>query len=248
MDLAKIRKKHQQTPVAASPPVIGGGTVAAPAAPFSDPLPFIPDSPLVDFINSIVPESSKELPPAAIFNDTEAELRDPVQVIMDGRKVSGCDEEMPDEQELFCLLPEKCLEYLSFRVYDEIYGINIMDIKEIIKPRDVTEVPCAPPFVSGIISLRGTIIPIIDMRCRLGFQTGIATGKERVIVIKNNSSLSGLLVDEVIKVVRLDKENLEPAPSVLEGVDRDFLSGIGRSEGRFIIILNLDTVADIHLF
>lgn len=250
MDLAKIRKKHQQTPpVAALTPDFGQNPViVAPAMVLSEPVALIPDSPLVDFVISAVRKTIEEKPVAVIFSETKADYRDPVQIILAGRKAAGCDEEEPDDQENFSALPEKCLEYLCFRVFDEIYGINIMDIKEIIKPREVTEVPCAPPFVSGIISLRGTIIPIIDMRCRLGLQTVNATGRERVVVIKNNLSLSGLLVDEVIKVLRMDKENLEPAPSVLEGVDRDFVTGIGRSEGGFIIILNLDTVADIHLF
>ena len=249
MDLAKIRKKHQQTPIAAFTPDFGQNTVtAAPAMTLSVPVVLIPDSPLVGFINSAVPETIAETPVAKVVTEVKADYRDPLQIILAGRKAAGCDEEEPDDLEHFSAIPEKCLEYLCFRVFDEIYGINIMDIKEIIKPREVTEVPCAPPFVSGIISLRGTIIPIIDMRCRLGLQTGKATGRERVVVIKNNRSLSGLLVDEVIKVLRLDKENLEPAPSVLEGVDRDFVTGIGRSEGGFIIILNLDTVADIHLF
>jgi purine-binding chemotaxis protein CheW len=123
-----------------------------------------------------------------------------------------------------------------------------MDIKEIIKPREVTEIPRAPKFVSGIISLRGTIIPIIDMRARLGLPRENVIGKERVVVIKHAQSFSGLLVDEVIQVVRINNENMEPAPSVLEGIDRDFVNGIGRSVGRLIIILNLKSIADIHLF
>jgi purine-binding chemotaxis protein CheW len=140
------------------------------------------------------------------------------------------------------------LEFLSFRVSDEIYGINIMDIKEIIKPREVTEVPRAPVFVSGVLSLRGTIIPIIDMRVRLGLAREEHTGKERIIVIKNNNSFSGLLVDEVIHVVQVPEDAVEAAPTVLDGIDRDFVSGLGRSDGRLMIILNLENIADINLY
>jgi purine-binding chemotaxis protein CheW len=143
---------------------------------------------------------------------------------------------------------DEYLEFLCFRVSDEIYGINIMDIKEIIKPREVTEVPRAPSFVSGIISLRGIIIPIIDMLDRLGLPREKVTGRERVIVVRHGESFSGLLVDEIIQVVHITKDCLEAAPAVLEGIDRDFVSGIGRADGRMIILLNLENIADIHLY
>jgi purine-binding chemotaxis protein CheW len=123
-----------------------------------------------------------------------------------------------------------------------------MDIKEIIKPREVTEVPRAPIFVSGVLSLRGTIIPVIDMRVRLGLGREKTTGKERIIVIKNNNSFSGLLVDEVIQVVQIPLDAVEVAPTVLDGIDRDFVSGLGRSGGRLIILLNLENIADINLY
>jgi purine-binding chemotaxis protein CheW len=139
-------------------------------------------------------------------------------------------------------------EFLCFRVSDEVYGINIMEIKELIRPREVTEVPRAPSFVSGVISLRGTIIPIIDMLDRLGLPRETVTGRERVIVVRSAESYSGLLVDEIIQVVRIDADCMESAPTVLDGIDRDFVTGIGRSDGRMIIILNVANITDIHLY
>lgn len=248
MDLAKIRKKYQA-------PVSGTAINAAqdtdmvtPALPISQPALQMSITPLVDFIDSTVPETALGMPAAERVIRDKAGYRDPVEIILAGRSAAGCGEAEPDDQEDHTPVATECLEFLCFRVSDEIYGINIMDIKEIIKPREVTEVPCAPPFVAGIISLRGTIIPIIDMRSRLALHAEDATGKERVIVIKNNQSLSGLLVDEVIQVVHIDAQNIEPAPSVLDGLNRDFVTGVGRSEGRFVIILNLDSIADIHLY
>lgn len=176
-------------------------------------------------------------------------VRDPIAVLLAGRTAAGCDEDLPlasteiDEQSV-----SEYLEFLCFRVFDELYGINIMDIKEIIKPRETTEVPRSPAFVSGIISLRGTIIPIIDMRDRLGLKRDTMTGRERVIVVKFQDSFTGLVVDEVVHVVRIPLEAMEMAPAVLDGIDRDFVSSIGRADGAMIIILNCETIADITLF
>jgi purine-binding chemotaxis protein CheW len=175
--------------------------------------------------------------------------RDPLDVILAGREAAGCDDNLPlVSGEHSQKDSDEYQEYLCFRVSDEIYGINIMDIKEIIKPREVTEVPRAPSFVSGIISLRGIIIPIIDMLDRLGLPREILTGRERVIVVRHGDVFSGLLVDEIIQVVNITNECMEAAPAVLEGIDRDFVNGIGRADGRMIIILNLETITDIHLY
>lgn len=250
MDLAKIRKKYLQVPAEDSTAGLKPepATAALPAAQSSDPVigaPVILESDL--FLN-IIPEKAEQLKSAETYYEKTAANREPIEIILAGRRAAGCNEELQEDTDISTTVLDNRLEYLCFRVSDEIYGINIMDIKEIIKPREVTEIPRAPEFVSGVISLRGTIIPIIDMRYRLGLSRDEVTGKERVVVIKNGQSFSGLLVDEVIQVVRVNKENIEPAPSVLEGIDRDFVSGIGRSEGRFIIILNLESIADIHLY
>ncbi|MEI6702957.1 MAG: chemotaxis protein CheW [Deltaproteobacteria bacterium] len=249
MDLAKIRKKYRNPPAEDSTlffrPEIH---IAAPTVSVSEPVIDALVSPEADFLNSILPARGVQQPAAAPFFARTSSYRDPIEVILAGRSAAGCNEESAAVDELSSAVSENCPEYLCFRVSNEIYGINIMDIKEIIKPREVTEIPRAPHFVSGIISLRGTIIPVINMRFRLGMPCGNVTGKERVVVINIDQSLSGLLVDEVIQVLRIDEENMEPAPAVLEGIDRDFVSGIGRSVGRLIIILNLKSIADIQLF
>ncbi len=249
MDLAKIRNKSlqaekqalpvffqqydkllDQVPVSAEP--VAGTSETREIDLFEDPpLPMM-------FSASNVPIYQASLAPA----------RNPLEIIMAGRIASGCDAEAPlVEEDVIQTVIEDYLEFLIFRVSSEIYGINIMDIKEIIKPREVTEVPRAPAFVTGILSLRGTIISIIDMRLRLSLIREQTTGKERVVVIKNAENYCGLLVDEVIQVVRVPNEAVEPSPAVLEGIDRDFVFGIGRSDGRLIIILNLANIADIHL-
>ncbi|HEY5522070.1 MAG TPA: chemotaxis protein CheW [Desulfuromonadaceae bacterium] len=256
MDLAKIRKKSLQT-------IKEVGDVRS-TAPLSSPelaksmLETVPaalapagvDSfQLESFSTPVVsPSAAPPLIAAILPERVAATYNTPLEAILAGRSAAGCDDESILTDDVTSkIVAESCLEFLCFRVFDEIYGINIMDIKEIIKPREVTEVPRAPVFVSGVLSLRGTIIPIFDMRIRLGLVREEPTGKERIIVIKNNNSLSGLLVDEVIQVVQVQLDAVEAAPTVLDGIDRDFVSGLGRFDGRLIIILNLENIADINL-
>ncbi len=177
-----------------------------------------------------------------------AEPRTPLEAILAGRTAAGCGADSADaDYSTSESSAESSREFLCFRVSNEIYGIDIMDIKEIIIQREVTEVPRAPAFVSGILSLRGVIIPVIDMRLRLGLVRCGQGGKERIIVVKGKNSFSGLLVDEVFQVVRVKTGAFEEAPAVMDGIDRDFISGIGRSDERLIIILNVENCADIDL-
>ena len=257
MDLAKIRKKSLQTLQEPVP------------EPFAPPAPVkeTPDSATLDALLSppvhadnsplslnVFPAPAAPAPqPFTFFSAAPAEqiapACSPLEAILAGRDAAGCNDEaiLADETDVTAAT-EEVLEFLCVRVSDETYGINIMDIKEIIKPREVTEVPRAPSFVSGVLSLRGTIIPIIDMRIRLDLAHDEPTGKERIVVIKNTASFSGLLVDEVIQVVQVPQNAVEAAPTVLDGIDRDFVSGIGRSDSRLIIILNLENIADINLY
>ncbi|MDD2582315.1 MAG: chemotaxis protein CheW [Desulfuromonadaceae bacterium] len=253
MDLAKIRKKSLQTSKEAEEVLV--------IAPATSPEP-VNDTPES---TQVVPATTETdcfqkrscctlyVPIAAAVTQLVAPARvpalTPLEAILAGRRAAGCDDgSILAGDSNGEVVTASCLEFLCFRVHDEVYGINIMDIKEIIKPREVTEVPRAPSFVPGVLSLRGTIIPIIDIRVRLGMASGEHTGKERIIVIKNSNFLSGLLVDEVTQVVQVEQDAIEPAPAVLEGIDRDVISGLGRSDGRLIIILNLETIADINLY
>ena len=172
----------------------------------------------------------------------EPEAFDPVALILKGRESASLEEvSVKDEQ------TAASLELLCFKVATEEYAISIMDIKEIIKPREVTEVPRVPPFVRGILSLRGNIIPIFDMRVRLGLPVAGSSGRERVVVVKRQGGFCGVLVDEVVQVVRIAEAGIEPPPVVLEGIDRDFVQGIGRVAGRMLILLDMEKVLDVGL-
>jgi len=254
MDLAKIRQKARQEQehrhLGASLPVeadLPESVVLPPevvsAEQISDDEDFFQniEQPAV---HQAFPDIFPVLPPSP-----RVAPRDPLEVILAGRESAGCGEDHPLTSGAQAETgKEACQEFLCFKVSSEVYGIDIMDIKELIKPRDVTEVPRAPSFVSGVISLRGVIIPIIDMPERLGLARTTATGRERVIVVRHGETFSGLLVDEIIQVVRVARDTIEAAPTVLDGIDRDFVTGIGRADGRMIILLNLANIIDIHLY
>jgi purine-binding chemotaxis protein CheW len=255
MDLAKIRQKARQEQENRRP----DSSDTYQGQPLESTLPH--ESPSVlhvsddeDFFQNFEPASVQNVPQdlvQALPSFHSMSQRDPLEVILAGREAAGCHENLSIVTEVVVPSDTELLNYhqfLCFKVSDEVYGIDIMDIKEIIKPREVTEVPRSPAFVSGIISLRGVIVPIIDMRDRLGLAREKGICRERVIVVRHGDLFSGLLVDEIIQVVRVLNTDIEVAPPVLEGIDRDFVSGIGRADGRMIIVLNLSSIVDIHLY
>jgi purine-binding chemotaxis protein CheW len=170
----------------------------------------------------------------------------PLALLLAGREddAAGVDEWDDGEEEG---LGDAVVEYLCFRVSDELYAVNIMEIKEIIRPREATEVPRAPFFISGVLSLRGLIIPVFDMRKRLGLPPVQEGGKERIVVVKQAEGFCGILVDEVVQVVRIPVSTIEPAPAVLEGIDRDFVLGIGHYDEKMVILLSLEHILNLTL-
>ncbi|SNB45090.1 chemotaxis protein CheW [Geobacter sp. DSM 9736] len=171
---------------------------------------------------------------------------DPLSVLLAGRMLAAVEEELPEEHAEEGV-DDDFQEFLCFRVATELYAINIMEIKEIIKPREVTEVPRVPAFVSGVLSLRGIIIPVIDLHRRLGLEGTSEGPKVRVVVVKKGEEFCGVVVDEVIQVVKIAVPTIEQPPAVLDGIDRDFVQGIGRHEGRMLILLQLGNILDLTL-
>ncbi|MDF1524673.1 MAG: chemotaxis protein CheW [bacterium] len=137
---------------------------------------------------------------------------------------------------------EEQLQLLTFKLGGEEYALNIMDIKEIIRPKEATEVPRTPDFILGIFSLRGTIIPVFDVSLRLGLPRGERGSQNRIVVVKSRENFFGLYVDSVVQVLDIPLSKIEPPPEILGGVEGEFLRGIGRIDDRLIILLNLEIV------
>jgi purine-binding chemotaxis protein CheW len=131
------------------------------------------------------------------------------------------------------------LQLVSFNIGDEEFAINILNIQEIIRLTDITRAPHAPEFVIGVINLRGKVIPIINLRMRLGLPRVNDDSNSRIIVVECETKIIGFLVDKVNEVIRIDSIIAEAPPKMTEGVNKKFISSIAKLEDRLIIMLNL---------
>ncbi|MBI5746199.1 MAG: chemotaxis protein CheW [Nitrospirae bacterium] len=134
---------------------------------------------------------------------------------------------------------DKQEELLSFFLGDEEYAIDIITIKEIIGMMDITFVPRADDCIRGIISLRGAIIPIFDIRNRLGLREPGDSNKGRIIVISIDRELIGITVNGVAEVVKIRGFDIEPTPFTISGIDAEYIRGIVRYKGRIVILLDI---------
>jgi purine-binding chemotaxis protein CheW len=142
------------------------------------------------------------------------------------------------------------IQLASFMVGDDHYALDIMRIKEIIQPLPITRVPKAPPFVEGVIALRGAILPIIDMRKRFDLPpTPLGRASKYLIVALEGLSqragerwVVGLVVDGVKEVLRVPKEELRPAPPMAFGDSARYFTGVCRHRDRIVMIVDLDAI------
>lgn len=136
------------------------------------------------------------------------------------------------------------LQLVSFVVGAEEYAIPILAVQEINRMMDITRVPQSPPFVEGVINLRGKVIPVVDLRKRFGMTVGEKTGDERIIVVEVQSESSarviGFTVDKVNRVLRIGSEIVEPAPNMASGADSEYVQGVGKLDEGLLILLSLD--------
>jgi purine-binding chemotaxis protein CheW len=134
-------------------------------------------------------------------------------------------------------------EYLSFDLAGEIYAVELARIREIVSPPPITEVPRAPPAVIGVCSVRGLLVTVIDTRLRMRVERRPFSRLSRLLLANVDSGeVMGLLVDEVHQVIRLQEHQIELAQSVLGGDTSDHVRGIGRPEGKLIVLLGLSSL------
>ncbi len=137
-------------------------------------------------------------------------------------------------------------KYLTFVLGDEIYGVEILKVQEIIGIMKVTHVPRMPDFVRGVINLRGKIIPVIELRSKFGLESKEDSEKTCIIVVqivyKDQSIIMGVLVDEVSEVLEIEESQIEPPPSFGATINIDFIMGLGKVGEKVIMLLDVDSV------
>jgi len=141
-------------------------------------------------------------------------------------------------------------QHLTFSLGGEMYAMRILNVKEIIEYGQLTEIPMMPPFIRGVINLRGAVVPVIDLSSRFG-NAPTQVGKRTCIVIaelaeEQGSQDVGVMVDAVSEVLDIPAGEIEPAPAFGAQIRTDFIDGIGKVNGRFVILLNVRNVLSIE--
>jgi purine-binding chemotaxis protein CheW len=131
------------------------------------------------------------------------------------------------------------LQLVTFVVGTEEFAVPILSVQEINRMMQITRVPQSPPFVEGVINLRGKIIPVVDLRKRFGMQIDADNADNRIIVVEVGGRVIGFTVDRVNEVLRIQSSIVEPPPSMVCGIDSEYVQGVGKLEDRLLILLDL---------
>lgn len=134
------------------------------------------------------------------------------------------------------------IQIACFRLGEDVYAADIMRIKEIIRPQKLTSLPKSPAFVEGVLNLRGTVIPVIDLRKRFDFPIASHDKNTRLLIVAVGRQLLGLEVDEVTEVITLHVKDIKPPPQVVNGVSAEYLVGVCLVKDSLIMLLNLDKI------
>lgn len=133
-------------------------------------------------------------------------------------------------------------QLVAFELGNEVYGVDIDRVQEIIRMTAITRLPKAPEFIVGVIDLRGRVIPVVDLKKRFGLPQGEGTRASRIVVFDTDGHTIGIVVDGVSEVLRVPAEAVEPPSPVVTTEESDYVRGIAKLDGRLIILLDLDRV------
>jgi purine-binding chemotaxis protein CheW len=132
------------------------------------------------------------------------------------------------------------LQWVTFKLAGETYGINVMQVQEVLRYSEIAPVPGAPPYVLGIINLRGNVVTVIDTRHRFGLEPGDVTDNTRIVIIEADNHVVGMLVDSVAEVVYLRQSEIETAPNVGNEESAKFIQGVCHKNNELLILIELD--------
>ncbi len=136
------------------------------------------------------------------------------------------------------------IQLVSFSLDDEEFGVEVLKVREIIRVPCVTRVPNTPPYVEGVINLRGKVIPIMSIRKRFGIRAAENDKRTRIIVMDVDDELMGFIVDSVSEVIRVSEKEIQPPPTaVTSGIDHECMSGVINQAERLLVLLELEKIS-----
>lgn len=137
---------------------------------------------------------------------------------------------------------EDILQLVSFKLGEEEFGVDILAVQEIIRMIEITRVPNSPHFVEGVINLRGKVLPVVNLRKRLGLPVTEYSKSTRIIVIELDKKTVEFIVDSVSEVLRIPTAVTEPPPQMVGRVDSEYITAVGKLDDRLVILLDLNRV------
>jgi purine-binding chemotaxis protein CheW len=137
-------------------------------------------------------------------------------------------------------------QVVGFQVGRETYGIPISSLHEIVRVPDITAIPDAPAYMEGVINLRGKIVSVLDLHKRFGKSATQIQRRSRILVVEHKGRLAGMIVDEASEVLKIQESDIEPAPGMMQEGGLDCVTGLGKYQGRLIILLDVGKVLDFR--
>jgi purine-binding chemotaxis protein CheW len=145
--------------------------------------------------------------------------------------------------------PAEPRQYLTFTLGGEMFAVETLSVKEIIEYGQITAVPMMPPSIRGVINLRGAVVPVIDLKARFGAQPTEVTRRTCIVIIElgagDDHQVIGIVVDTVSEVLEIPPSEIEPPPAFGARIRADFISGMGKIAGRFVILLEMGRVLSV---
>lgn len=135
---------------------------------------------------------------------------------------------------------DEVLQWVTYRLGEETYGINVMQVQEVLRYTEIAPVPGAPDYVLGIINLRGNVVTVIDTRARFGLSSSETTDNTRIVIIESDEQVVGILVDSVAEVVYLRSSEIDSAPNVGTEESAKFIQGVSNRDGELLILVDLN--------
>ncbi len=206
---------------------------------------------------SVIEETVKEV--AVPKNEAEIEITKPAAETITAsaieRAMSVVKEDVLAVQQIEAVKPvesvkpkeeekglEKTAQMVGFKIDNEFYGIDIIQVQEIIRMQEITMVPRTPPFIKGVVNLRGKVVPIISLRERFGINEVEHTKDTRIVIVRIDVGLIGFIVDAMAEVIRLPERLIEPTPPTATNIESEYIRGVGKLDDNLIIILDLNMV------